>query len=173
MELRNTTILRAPTETDLPFLVRMRNNQALQTRLMAVPRANTTERVRDWIGRLTSDSASVFFIIADKATNSPVGHIQLSHIDTLHGHAELGIAVDDAFQGQGHGGAALEQLEQYALRMFNLRKIHLRVLASNTSAVKLYEKRGFNTAGTMRKHFYHDGGFHDVLVMEKFLERQS
>ncbi len=165
-----TTVLRAPTAMDLPLLTEMRNNHTLQTRLMAVPRANPAERVQEWLRRMLDDPGNVFFIIAERDENRAVGHIQLTQLDTLHGHAELGIAIDEGFQGRGHGHAALQHLERYARKVFNLRKIHLKVLASNTAAIRMYEKRGFRNVGVLRGHFYHDGAFHDVTIMEKPLE---
>ena len=62
-------------------------------------------------------------------------------------------------------------LEDYARSICNLHKICLRVLAANAPAVRLYERCGFETAGVLREHFYHQDAYHDVAIMEKRIGR--
>jgi RimJ/RimL family protein N-acetyltransferase len=63
----------------------------------------------------------------------------------------------------------MEMMEDFARRVFGLRKLTLQVLASNTEAVRLYERSGYTTVGVLRGHFMNGGFFHDVALMEKFL----
>jgi len=52
------------------------------------------------------------------------------------------LVIDEAFQGQGIGRQALEQIETL-LRSSGLRALHLEVEEDNTAARHLYESRGF------------------------------
>ena len=163
------TALRPPVEADLPFLVTLRNNLRLQMLLMAQPRANSLPRVREWVARIGGDERSLFFIVAARPRARPLGYIQLTHLDPVHGTAELGICLAEAAQGRGHGREALSLLENYARDVFNLRKIVLRVFAEHAPAAAFYRKAGYKKVGVHQQHFYQSGAYHDVLVMEKFL----
>src|SRR6516162_1451743 len=85
--------LRAPREDDKNLLVGLRTDTGLQMSLLTLPRPNPTSRVDEWIARLTNDPASLFFVVADRATDKAVGYIQLTKMDFVHGHGELGICL--------------------------------------------------------------------------------
>jgi RimJ/RimL family protein N-acetyltransferase len=97
--------------------------------------------------------------------------IQASGIDSLNRIAEMGICIDKLERGKGLGREAIVLLEKYLLKVFNVRKIWLRVRSSNMPAVELYRSSGFREVGTLRKHHYADGRFHDVVIMEKLLTK--
>jgi len=162
--------LRAPEERDLETLRDLRNDFALQGTLMARPRANGMARVRRWIEDRLADPDAVFFVIARRQDDAALGFVQVLAMDLVSGVGELGICCAEAARGQGHGGEALRLLEDYLTGIFNLRKLVLKVLAQNSGAVRFYERLGFDTVGTHRRHFFRDGAYHDVTVMEKFLE---
>lgn len=161
--------LRAPEEKDLEILHAMRNDVALQGALMARPRANSLARVREWIEARMNDMGAVFFVIARVKDDHAVGFVQVLDMDHVSGVGELGICCAETVRGMGFGTEALALLERYLVEVFGLRKLTLRVLASNAPAVRFYETHGFDRVGTYRRHFYHDGDFHDVDAMEKHL----
>jgi diamine N-acetyltransferase len=164
-----TARLRSPREDDKNFLVSLRNDVLLQMLLMALPRANSLTRVDEWLARLTNDPASLFFVVADKETDRAVGYIQLTKMDFVHGHGELGICLAEENRGRGYAADALALLERHARNVFNIRKFVLYSLTSNKRAIGLYKKTGYQTVGTLKEHFYQDGAFRDVLIMEKHL----
>jgi RimJ/RimL family protein N-acetyltransferase len=113
----------------------------------------------------------VFFVIASVKDQRPLGYLQLANMDFVHGTADLGICVDEAARGTGCAAEALLLLEEYARDVFNLRKIILRVLASNSRAIAFYRKARYQKVGLHRRHFYQRQVYYDVLIMEKFLAR--
>jgi diamine N-acetyltransferase len=161
--------LRSPREDDKNFLVGLRNDVPLQMLLMALPRANSSSRVDEWVARLTDDPASLFFVVADKETDKAVGYIQLTKMDFVHGHGELGICLGEENRGRGYAADALALLERHARSVFNIRKIVLYCLASNERAIGFYKKTGYESVGILKEHFYQEGAFRDVLIMEKHL----
>jgi diamine N-acetyltransferase len=165
--------LRQPEDSDLDFLVSMRNNLDLQAMLMSLPRASNTQKVRDWLNNHLSNSQSVFFMIAEIATNSPSGYIQITNIDFVHRHGELGICIDPSFQGKGYGKQSIFLIEKYIQEVFDLRKLTLKVLEKNHAAVHLYEVLAYQKIGIHKEHFYHKGSWHNTLVMEKLLRRNK
>jgi diamine N-acetyltransferase len=161
--------LRSPREDDKNFLVGLRNDVPLQMLLMALPRANSSSRVDEWVSRLTDDPASLFFVVADKETDKAIGYIQLTKMEFVHGHGELGICLGEEHRGRGYAADAFALLERHARSVFNIRKIILYCLASNERAIGFYKKTGYETVGTLKEHFYQEGAYRDVLIMEKHL----
>jgi diamine N-acetyltransferase len=137
--------------------------------LMTLPRGSSSQRVDEWLAKWSTDSNSLFLIIADKEQDRAVGYVQLKDMDFVHGHGELGICLEEPAQGRGYAAEALRLLEEHARCIFNIRKIVLRVLASHGRAIRFYEKMGYTAVGTLKEHFYQKRAYHDVLIMEKLL----
>jgi RimJ/RimL family protein N-acetyltransferase len=162
-------VLRSPLQLDEEFLYKVRNDFVAQNLLLALPRANSMSRVRNWFERILDDPQSVFFVAATVESNEPIGFVQIRKMDFVHGMGELGIFVGEAAHGKGIALEMLGLLENYVRHTFNLRKITLEVLAENKRAVRFYEKLDYSKVGVFKKHFYHRLEYHDVLIMEKFL----
>ena len=123
-----------------------------------------------WQQRLAENPDAILLLIATARSGRPVGFVQLTALDTLHGTADLGICLAASARGKGHAAEALRLLEEYAVAVFNLRKILLRVLAENTRALALYRQVGYREIGVLQRHFYQDRAYKDVVLMEKFLD---
>ncbi|OAI50964.1 hypothetical protein AYO44_05230 [Planctomycetaceae bacterium SCGC AG-212-F19] len=160
------TLLRHPCVSDIAVLSKLRNDSELQTQLLSLPRANSEKRVSDWVENILSDPQSLFFIIADRQDNRPLGFVQVRRMDFVHGNGELGICLEREAQGKGHAREAIALVEAHSKQVFRLRKILIQVLASNDRAIRCYEKCGYDRVGIMREHFFYAGCFHDVLIME-------
>ena len=128
MLIGDKVILRPPFESDLPLLVTLRNDLEIQFQLMAFPRANSSQKVVEWLNRNLSDEQTIFFIIANKADDQTAGVIQLKNLNFINGTGELGICLNRPTQGQGIAEEAMNMLERYSQNVFNLRKITLQVL---------------------------------------------
>ncbi|AFY94666.1 GNAT family N-acetyltransferase [Chamaesiphon minutus] len=161
--------LRQPEDSDLALMVAMRNNLELQAMLMSLPRASNNQRVRDWLNHHLNNPQSIFFIIAEITTDLPCGYIQVTNIDFVHRHGELGICIDSSYQGKGYGKQAINAIEQYTQEIFNLRKLTLKVLEKNQVAIHLYETLTYQKIGIYQEHFYNQGTLHNVVAMEKLL----
>lgn len=166
----NQTLLRAPIPEDREFLLRLRNDIQLQETLMTRARPNDVRKVEEWIARRLNDECSLFFIIADKSSNIPVGFIQLIKLDFINGIGELGICIDEPFHGKGYASDAMELLQNYANNVFNIRKIVLQVILKNVKAIRFYQRHGYKNVGILKEHFYFNNKYEDVLMMEKMLK---
>ena len=160
--------LRAPRDSDRVVLGTLRNDSGLQTQLMALPRANSAQRVDEWLGRMLSDPGCVFFVVADKL-DQPLGFIQITRMDFVHGTGEFGICLVENGRGGGRAREAVDLLTGYVRDVFNLRKLTLQVLVSNQRATRFHLKSGFVQVGVLRQHFYHARTYHDVAIYEKML----
>lgn len=82
--------------------------------------------------------------------NQPIG---FSICSTGAGEAHLqNIAIHPDFQGQGYGHWLLDETVE-KLRTQGLHQLFLEVRASNKSAIKLYQRYGFENIG-LRKNYY-------------------
>jgi len=165
-------VLRPPAETDFPLLQRLRNDVELAFTLLTLPRGTSLQQVKQWVDGLGADPRSLFFVVAAPnvaASREPFGFVQLTHVDTVHGTAELGICLEASARGHGRGKEALELLESYVQATFGLRKLVLHVLSDNARARRLYGQIGYREVGVLRAHFFNRGAHHDVMIMEKLL----
>jgi RimJ/RimL family protein N-acetyltransferase len=93
---------------------------------------------------------------------SPMRHEGLTHCGTL------GMGVRADFRRLGIGTRLLEQTIGEAREM-GLERIELEVFASNTPAIKLYEKAGFVVEGVKKKGRKLDGEYDDLVGMALFI----
>ncbi|MNO18390.1 Protease synthase and sporulation negative regulatory protein PAI 1 [compost metagenome] len=77
---------------------------------------------------------------------------------------ELNIAIHPAYQRQGIGRVLMDALVQLAAER-GVRKLSLRVLASNPGAVAFYESCGFVEQGRLVEEFWLDGQYVDDIFM--------
>jgi RimJ/RimL family protein N-acetyltransferase len=80
----------------------------------------------------------------------------------------LGMGLLPEFRGQGLGSKLLSSVLDHSKR-FGLEKVELNVYTSNTAAVALYKKFGFEQEGLIKKYRKLDGQYFDCLAMGKFL----
>lgn len=161
--------LRAWQYDDLPVMQMMRNDLRLQQQLMTHPRGSSPDQVKIWLNARTTAPDGIFLIIAHNASDRAVGYIQVVELDLLNGLGKLGICIEPASQGKGYGGEAIALIEQHLNTVFRLRKLTLQVLAENDHAIRLYSQRGYREVGRLHEHFYNDGKFSDVVMMERFI----
>ncbi|UCD99505.1 MAG: GNAT family N-acetyltransferase [Chloroflexota bacterium] len=95
-----------------------------------------------------------------------IGNCSFFRIDWRNRATELGIFIGDkAFWDRGYGTEAINLLLKHGFFTLNLHRIFLRVYEDNPRAIRAYEKAGFIHEGRMRQAEFHDGQFHDVLLM--------
>jgi len=85
--------------------------------------------------------------------------------DSFARHAEAGISLVPEARGRGIGTAAIAQLVEFGFVRRNLRRIHLQAIASNTGAIRAYEKAGFVVEGRQRQHAWVRGAYEDIVLM--------
>ena len=161
--------LRRWQESDLPVMMALRNDVALQAQLLARARGSNEQQVRRWLQERSSGTDSLLFIVADRGTDAALGYLQFIGIDPVDHRADLGICLARQAQGQRAGRAALTLALPYLRDVRGLRKLNLRVRADNQAAIGCYRHVGFEQCGLLRKHVLVDGSWNDVVLMELFL----
>jgi RimJ/RimL family protein N-acetyltransferase len=112
---------------------------------------------------LEDDDRSRFVIEADAKV---IGGVGLHNKNRIDGTAALGVGIYDRdYIGKGYGRDAIRVLLEWAFRIQNYRRIWLETLASNERAIRSYRACGFVEEGRLREHYYHDGAYHDAILM--------
>lgn len=88
--------------------------------------------------------------------------------DPMYRHAGIDIFVDPALHRRGVGTDAIRQAVRHLIDERGHHRITIDPAASNTAAIRAYEKLGFRPVGVMRCYERDiDGdGWHDGLLME-------
>ena len=162
--------LRGWQESDLEVITEMRNDLPLQAQLLARARGSNVQQVMQWLQDRSSNPHRLLLIVASHDNDQTLGYLLLSDMDNIDRRAELGICLHAQAQGRGAGREALTLVKPYLRRVWALRKLSLRVRSDNASAIACYRRVGFEHCGLMRQHVNVDGAFHDIVLMELFLE---
>lgn len=113
-------------------------------------------------GEATSEPDASFVVDVD---GRAVGTASLFDFDSFARHAEAGINLLPEVRGRGVGTAAISQLVEFGFVRRNLHRIHLQAIASNTGAIRAYEKAGFVVEGRQREHAWVRGAYEDIVLM--------
>lgn len=84
-------------------------------------------------------------------------HRHVGEINLIIVHAER--------QGQGVGRMLMAALLDLAANWLQLSRVSLVVWRSNSAAIKLYERCGFQVEGTLRRFVFREGAYEDAYAM--------
>ena len=112
------------------------------------------------------DPTRVMFAVRRRNETAIIGYVLIQNISSVHRSADVGIRIgEDKDRGHGYGTEALTMALDYCWRHLNLNRIGLTVFRSNPRAVNVYKAAGFRVEGRLRKVFFVDGAWVDVLLM--------
>lgn len=98
------------------------------------------------------------FTFAIRFEDHLAGLLHLDDVDTINGHAEIGIALTDpSMRGRGIAAQAINVMLRYAFLELGLERITARIIDGNEPSKKLFTGLGFVHEGVMR-HFVLRGG---------------
>lgn len=87
-----------------------------------------------------------------------IGTVSARDVSRMHGRAQLGYMMSEAYYGRGLGTRAVGlMLEQLFTGLPFLQRLWLVTLAENAGSQGVARKLGFTLEGTMRGHAVHDG----------------
>lgn len=128
----------------------------------------------NWMESIMDTTGNNKRFMIENNEGESIGMIGLYKIQWINKICEIGIFIGEKnMQGKGYAKEAYCLIENYAYKYLNLRKIKAFAVRSNVAAVSMYQKLHFNEVGCMHDDRYIDGTYHDVLIMEKFLQNDS
>ena len=140
---------------------------ALERRYLAFVQAPPFESVREFVlSNIARNAPQVVALSGDDV----VGWCDITPME-LEGFSHcgrLGMGVRKDFRRLGIGARLLEHTIGQA-RVMGLERIELEVFASNTPALRLYEKAGFVVEGEKKKARKLDGEYGDLVQMALFI----
>ena len=78
------------------------------------------------------------------------------------------VFVEPGYRGQNIGEKLLRHVLEYAFALDGIEQVQLSVIASNQTAIKLYEKLGFKSFGVQQKYFKVGDSYMDQQFMQVF-----
>ena len=161
-----TPVSLAPLQADdVARLHGWQNDPALRDAIMGFRGPVPAEVVAAWLRGLDTQNLRSRVVYGVRQGEALKGVAQLQGIDWVHRVATLGLYVGDAAdRGAGLGYAAGALLLDYAFAGLDLARVSLTVVASNTVAVRLYERLGFVREGVHRSAFFVGGRREDVAA---------
>lgn len=168
MSLGGTSVaLRDWHESDLQFLMLLRNDVPLQALLLATARGSDEQAVRAWLLKRTSGVGRLFRVIADVQSDAPMGYLQADCLDETAGAWSFGICLDRPYQGSGNGSAALTALEVLLAENHGAQSLQLEVGLANERAIRCYTRLGYERNEAEPKRVVVCGEAKEAIVMAK------
>lgn len=126
----------------------------------------TVEEQRAFFASVVQSRSDLVLGIVSAGQDELVGVVGLHRIDWINRSAEFGIVIGDrSAWRKGIGSEATRLVVRHGLRVLNLHRIWLGVLADHSAAIAVYERVGFRREGRLRDELLRDGSYHDKLIM--------
>lgn len=157
--------LRPTTESDLPLLAEWWTHPdwavLQQHTVRPRPREAVEAMFRGWS---TNDDTGVGYSITTQ-DGELIGHATIYGATMPARIGTYAIIVGPDHTGRGYGTEATRVMLRYAFDEMGLNKVELQTWAFNTRAIRVYEKAGFVREGVCRARTFHNGQFHDEVLM--------
>lgn len=139
----------------------------------SLPSELTRENIINTISNFKNGSGIYYVAESD---GKIVGHafLESQHLQSLRHTGELNIAVYLGWQRKGIGAKLLSHIIEWAKQSKILLKIQLNVRATNTAAISLYKKMGFEEEGRVKNRVkVKDRYIDDIIMGLSLLENQD
>ena len=129
----------------------------------------TRDWEEEWFDALKHKEDAVYFsiyVINENKSDAIIGNCAIQDINSKNRACSCGITIGEKdYQNKGYGTEAMEMLVEYGFNTLNMNRIELTVYEFNIRAYKLYQKVGFIEEGRKRQARYHNGRYHDEIIM--------
>ena len=152
---------------DTDNIVKWRNKSFVKKNLYSQENLTPDQHINYYNSRIKTGKVKQFIILAfDGIEYQAIGTTFLKNIDGDSSKAEFGIFIgNEKAMGKGYGSQATLLTVDYAFRELELNRVYLTVLADNYSAIKAYQKCGFEIEGVLKQDYRRSGTYIDVIVM--------
>jgi len=121
----------------------------------------------EWIRKKVAYSLTeINLAICLTSTQEHIGNAYIRDINWVNRNAEIHIFIGEKnLRGRGYGTAALHLIIKHCFYDINLERLYLHVFKENIAAIKCYLKTGFVVEGTLKRHYFKDYEFKDVMIL--------
>jgi RimJ/RimL family protein N-acetyltransferase len=114
------------------------------------------------------------FAIERKDDRTHIGNASIHEIDWVSRTGWFGLFIGEpAAWNRGFGSDAIRASVRFAFDDMNLEKLRINVFDYNDRAKHVLETLGFVQEGLLRREFYREGTYHDIVILSKFREETS
>ena len=136
----------------------MRNECAAE--FLHISTKYTVEETLNWFN---NKSNLVYYIVLYDGIK--IGYFRLSNYSSEHHNIYVGMDIHREYRGKGLAYEAYRKFIPTIIKQYDLHKVSLEVLATNTRAHNLYTKLGFVNEGVKRQEVYKNGQYVDSILM--------
>jgi len=156
--------LRSLQESDLGLLRGLLNQPEIEESLVGWNFPLNPDEHLKWFRGLPLGATTQRFSLVRTLDGSEewLGFAGLWDINWKDRHAEIGLALDPKYQGQGLGKKLIRSLSEYAFSVLNLHRLEAFVLAYNGPSRQAFLKCGFSHEGTFRNKVFKRGTYFDL-----------
>jgi RimJ/RimL family protein N-acetyltransferase len=124
----------------------------------------------EWLDRAMNPSnVERHFAIERRDDRTHIGNASIHDIDWVSQTAWFGLFIGEPTAwNRGFGGDAIQTLVRFAFDEMNLGKLRINVFAYNDRAKHVLEALGFVQEGLLRRDFFREGSYHDIVILSKF-----
>lgn len=127
------------------------------------------QEYKDYITATSQEPNSIMLLATIDSKIIGIATINSSQKERTKHVGTLGIVVSEKYTGIGLGKALMNELLEWAKQNGITKKISLVTNESNTKAIDLYRKLGFEQEGLLKKDNYIRGDYQNTIVMGLFL----
>lgn len=171
---RGVIVIREATPMDaIPFReLRLYALQDSPTAFSADYQKNLSHSKQYWEELLTmnGDESTIFLAVHENSLIGATGIVRGGTPKTRHSATVWGVYVRPEWRGLHLAESLINACFTWA-KARNIVAARLGVSATNTSAIRCYERCGFKITGTEPRALYFDGQYHDFYMMYCALER--
>jgi putative acetyltransferase len=155
--------IRAARPSDAEAITLIANLPGYRAGTLRLP-FQSVEETRQWLEKPVSDSISLVAVLNGQVVgNAGMRRHSGRQIHTAH----LGMGVHDDFTGRGIGSALLAALVDASDNWLAIKRLELTVYVDNETAIRLYEKFGFETEGRLKAFAFRNGEYVDAFTMAR------
>lgn len=145
------------TLNDVEFVNNIRNNYAEE--FLHDSRKFSLKESYEWYEKYKPD----YWIIFND--DKKIGYFRLSNHSVINKNIYIGADIAPQYRNLGYGKASYLKFIPNLFEMYDLHKISLEVLSTNTVAISLYKSLGFVVDGIKREEVNKNGKWIDSIVM--------
>ena len=161
--------LRAMEPEDLELLYQIENDPSLWTiSNFTVPYSRAT--LRNYLENSMNDmfaDRQLRLMICELLQDTPVGVIDVTDFEPMHGRAEIGISLLNEARGKGYASEALDLLCDYVFTFLHFKQLNAHILADNTASLNLLHHAGFTDCGLLKAWWRVGGEYKDMVLLQK------
>jgi RimJ/RimL family protein N-acetyltransferase len=124
----------------------------------------------EWLeGAMHASASERHFAIERKDDRTHIGNASIHDIEWVSRVAAFGLFIGEpSAWNRGFGSDAIRTLVRFAFDEMNLQKLRINVFDYNDRAKHVLETQGFVQEGRLRREFFRDGTYHDIVILSTF-----